>query len=162
MPSFRVDRRCSAIGDREQAITNRVEVIEDAAVLRDDVRLCRVRGDVEVTKHRSRVDAAIDSQQGHAHIVVVASCARPEAAVRVTVFGADARMHHERPKCRNRKDRFLEQRFATGDDEIGRTRADVRLGVGCIRRRHDQFQRVRALRKTPAQIIQRHGFPKPV
>src|SRR5204863_4067589 len=69
---------------------------------------------------------------------------------------------------RNRKDRFLQDRFAPGDDEIGPALADERLGAGGVRRRDDAFgpggrrkrlPQFRQLARLPAAIRLRPGQP---
>src|SRR5581483_5540211 len=87
MTAFRVDRSCGSSLDREQRVANRVQMIVDDTMLRDDVRLEWIALDAEVAEHRTGVDPLIDLQQRHADVAEIAGGARPEAAGRVAILG---------------------------------------------------------------------------
>lgn len=108
-------------------------MIEHGAVLCHDVRFGRIGGDAEIAEHRAGVDAAIDSQERHADVLMIAGRARPEAPMCVAVLGADAGMHHEGAQLRDREHLFLQQRLAPRDDEVGRAIPDERFGFGGVR-----------------------------
>jgi len=93
---------------------------------------------------------------------MIAGGHRPEAAVGVAIFGADARMHDVGAEPRNRKHTIVEQRLASRDDEVGLAAADERLGVGCIRRRDEHLRGVRPMWIARAQPLEFARFPPAV
>lgn len=153
MASGCVNRDCGTLRDADEAVANRVEMIEHDAVLRHDVRFGRIARDAEVADHWPGIDAPVDAEQRHADVLDVAGRTRPETAVRIAVFRTDARVHHERPEPRNGKHGFLQKRLASRDRQVRRAVADERLGLGRVRRRDDDFRRVRPSRKLRSQRV---------
>src|SRR5438093_12588791 len=115
-------------------------MLEDGPMLQHDVRFPRgIRVDAKVAEHGTGVDAAIDPQERRADVPRLAHRQRPETAVRVPIFRADAWVDDVRPERRLREDPFGENRLAPGDYEIRPPLAEKRRGLGAVRGRGDDL-----------------------
>lgn len=138
--------------DVEQDVTDRVQMVEHDPVLDDHVRFgSRLRLQAEVAEDGAGVDPAVDAQQRHSDVVTIGVRKRPEAAVRIPIFGTDARMHHESPEPGDREDLFLQKGLAPRDDEVRALIPDETLRVGVVRRRHDDLRSVGPCREQRTQ-----------
>ena len=160
-PSGRVERNRGSSLDLEQLLLDPVEIVEECAVLDPDVRLrplviatAKVDGPfnqifalqdqvVRAVAHfieaaaviaidGAGIDTLVDLQQCHADSlrIVVRQC--PEASVRVSILGADSRVHHERAFGGNREYPFVQQGLAARNHHVGGDVSDERLRFGRI------------------------------
>src|SRR6266545_1676821 len=126
----RVERDRPPLEHVDQAVPDRIEVVEHHAVVNHERRLRDL-------------------------VVRV-----PEAAVRVAVLRTDPRMEDERPGRRQRKDLLAEQALATGQREVGTEPADESRRLGAVRtggREHGGLWAERRVRG--AQPLERAGLP---
>ena len=116
-----------------------VEVVDHGAVLNDGVGvtdLVDVAGAVKVD--RPGIDTGVNLQQRHADTVEIAVDERPEAAVRVAIFRADARVQDERAHTRNLEDLAFQNDLAAGNGEVRAQLLQERARLRAVRRRHDE------------------------
>jgi len=111
-----------------QLLAERVQVIEDDAMLNDGMRVFDV---VEVapvvTVDRACIHSLVDAQQCHAYMFEVVIGEGPETTVSVSIFGADSGMHYECSIRRNGEHAFLQQRLAPRNHDVRPTPGDELL-----------------------------------
>lgn len=89
---------------------------------------------------RSRINPGIGPQQRHADALEIPVDERPEAPVRVSVFGADARMQNKGADARQRENLGPEDDLAARDGDIGlQPRQELTRGLR-VRTRHDDLR----------------------
>src|SRR5882672_1113572 len=141
-----------------------VQVLCHRPVLDDRMRLVDlVEGIRSVQEDRSRIDPGIDTKQRHADAVEIAPRQCPEAAVRVSVLGADAGMQHEGSHAGNAEDRLLEDDLAARNREVRPELLEERLRLARVRRRDDDARHATEVcGVAAAQPGDLRGLPGPV